>query len=124
MRERGSHLERRSTRNVASTTIDRANVSPHQTSQVFADTKFESTKTSDGLETAHLFEIPAIDAYSHLSKASCIDDDINFSTCTVDSGSVSIARVPVIIVEHPAMYAMPMSAAIGVWEREPSCHMP
>ncbi|EUC64526.1 hypothetical protein RSOL_513680 [Rhizoctonia solani AG-3 Rhs1AP] len=104
----------------------RASVSPHPAPRVSNDAKYEST--SDELNTAHLFDIAKIDAYNHhLPQTSHIDENINGSTFTVDTGSISVAR-PIIIREHPAMYAVPMSAVIGVWEGEgrvePFCHMP
>ncbi|CAE6447576.1 unnamed protein product [Rhizoctonia solani] len=95
----------------------RASASAHPSPQVTNNAKYENT--SDELNSPHLFDIAKIDAYSHhLPQTSHIDKNINRSMFTVDSGSISVARVPIIITEHPAMYAVPMSAVIGVWEVE------
>ncbi|CAE6482413.1 unnamed protein product, partial [Rhizoctonia solani] len=71
---------------------------------------YESIKTSNELDTVHLLDVAAINAYSlHPPEISRIDG-IDHSICV----SASVVRLPMLITEHPAMHIVPMSADIGV----------
>ncbi|CAE6417326.1 unnamed protein product [Rhizoctonia solani] len=98
-----------------------ANVSPCRIQQVVTGPKYGSMETSAWVTCLPRTSFQATtDAYNHhLSKTPSIDDDsINFIGCTVRSGSVSVARVPIITTDHPAMHVTPMSAVVDLWERE------